>query len=88
MREGAEPFVALARTLERALRARGFDRAERPFTPHLTIGRPRAVADWSERLASAPALEARFRVSEVRVIESTLGPGGSRYDVRERAPLA
>jgi 2'-5' RNA ligase len=88
MREGADLLVALARTLEQALRTRGFDRAERPFAPHLTIGRPRTVADWAQRLESAPALDARFRVSELLLIESTLSPGGSRYDVRERAPLA
>jgi 2'-5' RNA ligase len=88
MREGAEPLRALARTLERALGARGFDRADRPFAPHLTIGRVRTPADWTARLAAAPGIEARFRVEELRVIASTLSPGGSRYDVRVRAPLA
>jgi 2'-5' RNA ligase len=88
MREGGDALVALARALEQALRKRGFDRAERPFAAHLTIGRVRTFGDWSVRLPAAPALDARFRVSELLLIESTLSPGGSRYDVRERAALA
>ncbi len=87
MREGAEALTALARSLEQALRKRGFERAEKPFAPHLTIGRVRAFGDWTARLAAAPAIDARFRVSELLLVHSTLSPGGSRYDVRLRAPL-
>src|SRR5262245_26476663 len=88
--EGAEALVALAKSVERALVWRGFDRDERPFTPHLTIGRVREPrADWSEPLARAQVDAARtgFTVASVRVIESTLSPGGSRYAVREDAAL-
>jgi RNA 2',3'-cyclic 3'-phosphodiesterase len=87
MREGAEPLCALARSLEDALAARGFARADLPFAPHLTIGRVRMPADWSARLASAPVPEARFRVDSIALVRSTLGPGGSRYEVEAEAPL-
>src|SRR5260221_4255262 len=90
LREGAEALVALAKSVERALVRRGFDRDERPFAPHLTIGRVRAPkSDWTTRLAAArlDASQAGFTVASVRVIESTLSPGGSRYDVREDARL-
>jgi 2'-5' RNA ligase len=87
MREGAAPLRALSATLEQSLHARGFERADRPFAPHLTIGRLRVPGDWSTRLAAAPDCDARFRVDEILLVESTLSPGGSRYDVRERVAL-
>jgi len=85
--EGAAPLRALARTLESALRARGLGPADRPFAEHLTLGRTRVSGDWTTRLAAAPSSGARFRVEEILLVESTLSPGGSRYDVRERAAL-
>ena len=88
MREGAEPLCALARSLEDALATRGFTRADPPFAPHLTIGRVRMPADWSTRLAAAPAPAARFRVERLVLVRSTLGPGGSRYTRLHEAPLA
>jgi RNA 2',3'-cyclic 3'-phosphodiesterase len=89
--EGADLLVALAQALERALVARGFAAAERPFSPHLTLGRPRRGGeDWSARLA-AGAVEAEpghsFTVDRVRVVHSTLSPGGSIYRVRAEAAL-
>ncbi len=88
MSAGAEPLCALARSLEDALAARGFPRADMPFAPHLTIGRVRMPADWSVRLAAAPAPGARFRVERLVLVRSTLGPGGSRYERLHEAPLA
>jgi 2'-5' RNA ligase len=88
--QGAEPLVALARSVEQALVRRGFDRADRSFTAHLTIGRVRDRAqDWSERLVGpAPGPATRFPVDRVVVVESTLSPRGSLYRVRAEAPLA
>ena len=88
MGEGAEPLRALARSLEDALTARGFARAEQPFTPHLTIGRMRTDADWTARLAAAPAVDARFRVESLALVRSTLAPGGSRYERLAEPSLA
>ena len=93
--EGSEELVAVARTVEEALRRKGFDRADRPFAPHLTLGRVRdARHDWSAALAAgadpvATADEAMgFRVDAVRVVASQLSPRGSVYTVRALAPLA
>jgi RNA 2',3'-cyclic 3'-phosphodiesterase len=87
--EGGEALTAVAKDVERALRAAGFDRADQPFKSHLTIGRVRERdQDWSERLAGAALDPApRFRVDRVQVIQSTLSPRGSRYDVRAEAAL-
>ena len=91
MSAGAERLTAVARALEAALRRRGFDAADHPFSPHLTIGRVRDPrADWSERLAAAtldPAA-ARFVVDRLCVVQSTLSPRGSTYAVIHEAPLA
>jgi 2'-5' RNA ligase len=93
--EGAERLVALARSVERALERRGFEREGRHFEAHLTIGRARDPhADWSERLAAGSAViaaagaPARFRVDRVMTIHSQLSPRGSVYTVRAEAHLA
>ncbi len=88
--QGAEALAALARSVEEALRRRGFDRADHAFTSHLTLGRVRQRdQDWSERLAGVGAEPtARFPVDRVLVVQSTLSPKGSIYQVRAEARLA
>ena len=89
---GGEELTALARGVEQALVAHGFAGAERPFSPHLTIGRVRRRdEDWSGRLAdAAPGSEPApgFRVDRVIVVRSTLAPGGSIYRPHAEAALS
>jgi 2'-5' RNA ligase len=85
---GASEMEQLAAVLDRSLALRGFEPEGRRFRAHLTIGRVRVGdADWSEALASASAVEAPFRVEELRVIQSRLSPKGSIYTPIGRAPL-
>ena len=89
---GADPLIELAVRLERALRSRGFSRDERPFSPHLTVGRVRDPRhDLTGALAGANSLASeaasRFTVRRVSVVASTLSPGGSRYEIRAEAAL-
>lgn len=88
---GAEQLVELARAVERGLEDAGFGRADRPFKPHLTIGRVRdRERDWSQALDAAAADgggPAGFDVDRVVVVQSTLSPKGSVYRVRDEAPL-
>jgi 2'-5' RNA ligase len=71
-----EPLVGLARRLAAAARHLRLPVEDRPFRPHLTVGRwpPRRPADGTlpERLAGyrGPA----WTVTEVRLWESHLGP--------------
>jgi RNA 2',3'-cyclic 3'-phosphodiesterase len=91
LEEGAEALIALAAAVENGLRRAGFGRAERAFAPHLTIGRVRQpLRDWTEALAAASAAagHARFAVSQVDVVHSTLSPKGSIYRLRAAAQLA
>jgi 2'-5' RNA ligase len=87
--EGGEALTSLARSVEQALRTEKFDRDGRPFTPHLTLGRARAGdRDWSGSLAGVSAQAgASFTVDRVVVVQSTLAPRGSRYQVRAEAAL-
>lgn len=86
--EGGERLERLARSLEAALVRRGFGPADKPFAPHLTVGRPRTPADWEARLAAVPAVGERFEVDRVVLVKSTLSPGGSLYEIASEAPLA
>jgi len=93
--EGAAPLEALARDVEAALRRKGFDRADRPFAAHLTIGRVRQPGpDWTEALErtgtsfAGEGDAARFRVDRVLVVHSQLSPKGSIYTPRAEARLS
>lgn len=75
-------LAALQRSLEDACAAAGFPREPRPFKPHLTIARLRSP-QGARQLAAAHR-EAHFEpqtfnVSELVLMRSELGPGGSRY---------
>lgn len=82
------PLIELAQRLAAAARGLDLPVEERPFHPHLTLGRwpPRRPADGSlpERLADyrGPA----WPVSEVRLVESHLGRA-SRYETVAAWPL-
>ena len=88
---GGDALVALARELESSLRRHGFAAADRPFQPHLTLGRARGDGgDWSARFAARdmPEEGARFRVDRIAVVASRLAPGGSIYATQSEAMLA
>lgn len=69
--------------LETAFFQIGFSREERPFRPHLTLGRIRNVkglSGLSRALDKGEAFTAgRFFASEVHLIKSELTPGGAVY---------
>ena len=80
-----EPLAGLAHRLAAAARRLHLPVEDRPFRPHLTIGRwpPRRPADGTlpERLAGyrGPA----WPVTELRLLESHLGPKPSYDTVAE-----
>jgi 2'-5' RNA ligase len=71
-----EPLVDLAARLADAARSLGLPVEDRPFRPHLTLGRwrPRQPADGAlpERLAGY--VGPSWPVTELRLLESHLGP--------------
>jgi 2'-5' RNA ligase len=83
-----EPLVELAERLAAAARKLGLPVEDRPFRPHLTLGRwaPRRPAD-----GNLPEVLARYRgpvwpVTEVRLVESHLG-SASPYETVAAWPV-
>lgn len=78
-----ERLLAFQNGIGQALLQAGFPREERPFRPHLTLGRIRTAGGL---IGLAGALEkgeeyaaGRFVASGLALIQSTLAPGGAVY---------
>lgn len=85
VREPLELVGKLHQNMEDALSGAGFPREERPFHPHITVGRARGglPPGWGEEYARALSAT-RFgivRVTSFQLYESRLSPGGSTYIV-------
>lgn len=89
--EGSDALVSLALRAEAALVAAGFPREERPFSPHLTLGRvkdphagkraARSVAERNERRFGT------LRVGAVVLMKSVLSSEGPAYTALTTARL-
>jgi len=81
--EGESEMIALARRVAMVLAALGFPRDERPFSPHVTLGRVRRPGRnpaLSDALEGAAAHEfGQMRVLSASLMRSELGPRGARY---------
>jgi 2'-5' RNA ligase len=92
---GIEPdtrLMNLQTEVEEALVDEGFEREDRPFTAHITIGRtarngmpPDARA--ARAAAAAIDYEARWPVTSADLMRSYLGRDGARYERLYHAPL-
>ncbi|MCZ6792510.1 MAG: RNA 2',3'-cyclic phosphodiesterase [Planctomycetota bacterium] len=96
LREGRGRLEKMQSRLENLLREAGHAAEEKPWTPHITVARhPRdrrrgAVASASEWEAAARETlldGARFEVTEVTLMSSTLTPAGPVYRPEWVAPL-
>jgi len=80
---GAPALVDVAGRVEAALAALGFPPDERPFSPHVTLGRVRqpgrAPALAGALAAGAGRAFGRTRVGRVSLMRSDLSPRGARY---------
>jgi 2'-5' RNA ligase len=90
--EGKQELVALHDALEGPLLELGcYRREDRPYTPHVTLGRVKANST-SDGLATAISRQSGWQggeidVREVHVLSSELRPGGPVYTVLSRAKL-
>ena len=80
--QGEPELLALGRTVNAAIDAAGFARDDKPFRPHLTLGRVREGARGLESLRGyalpAPLPPAAF-LDRIIVMKSDLHPSGARY---------
>jgi 2'-5' RNA ligase len=90
--QGKEQVTALHDALEPPLLQLGcYRREDRPYTPHVTLGRVRTDRD-GDQLAAAIKRHAKWQggvteVREVHVLSSELTPEGPVYTVLSRARL-
>ena len=89
-----ESLDHLQRAAESAITSLGHPPEERPFRPHITLGRPRRTLSDADRgrvgavvSALAPPSPVRWRVESIEVMQSELHPSGARYTVLGAVPL-
>jgi 2'-5' RNA ligase len=88
---GIQRDVDAARKLQREVQEAtaefGKPTESRPFSPHITVGRPRGdQIRWPAGLP-APALNGTWTVDSITLMQSHLGPAGPRYNARHVYPL-
>lgn len=77
---------ALFKALERGLRKLGFPEEDRPFHPHLTLGRVKGTADLSF-VGGEEVRVGALEVREVVLFKSELRPEGAIYHPLASVPL-
>jgi 2'-5' RNA ligase len=88
--EPREALAALAAGVERGAVAAGFEPEERPFRPHLTLGRvrdPRRFSLAAGVTGSVTAAGDAWDVMETVLFRSDLARSGARYTPLARIPL-
>jgi 2'-5' RNA ligase len=92
---GQDAMVRLARALELAYRDARLGRADKPFAPHLTIGRARTGRGPHRSPSAGPRDFGRltfsgleFIVQRVSVVRSDLSPHGPTYTPLAEHPLS
>ena len=80
---GRPELEALAGALGEQLAGRGWERDERPFRAHLTLGRADGIQGAGRAVAAlaraATGLDAAWTVDRLVVYQSDLGHGPARY---------
>ena len=91
---GLHPLQRLREQIEETVSPLGFPREQRPFSPHLTLGRVREPVSSGlvQRISAAVAstsLEPTepWLVDSVHLMRSILTPGGAKYSALASVPL-
>jgi RNA 2',3'-cyclic 3'-phosphodiesterase len=91
--DGLEPIRRVHAELRDRLVAIGCEEEKRPYSPHLTIARVKAIGRGSaptvrDALAAVAADCGSCRIEAVTLFRSRLSPQGSRYEPLLRVPLS
>jgi 2'-5' RNA ligase len=79
-----EKLSVLQENVERACESSGFPREDRPFRPHLTLGRlgsKKSLHRLSDSIKIGSELECSFRADRFNIYKSTLTPRGAVYEI-------
>jgi len=89
--EGKEKLAELAQAVEKICSGLGFPPEERPFSPHLTIGRVRSQEQLAPLIKQLQTAEFRAKtpaeIGKLTLFQSTLGPRGPVYRPLAEIPL-
>lgn len=89
--EDSDRLVTIQMEVEAAMAALGYEAENRPYSPHLTIGRLKSPRRREVLLKELDALSGEefgeHGVAEVALMRSTLKPGGAEYSKLFGAPL-
>lgn len=88
--QGRETLMDLQRRVEEKLYARRFVREERPFSPHLTIGRvrsPKGLQTLTDHIRDITFNAQAFPVDRMAVVKSDLQPAGPMYTIMGQVDL-
>ncbi|MBN1664634.1 MAG: RNA 2',3'-cyclic phosphodiesterase [Deltaproteobacteria bacterium] len=75
-------LVALQKKIDAGLQICGFDKEDRAFSPHLTLGRvksPQGMAGLGKVIEEGNAAAGEFQASELILFKSDLKPDGAVY---------
>ncbi len=90
--EGDEALVTLQARIEATLARQEIPREERPFHPHLTLGRVRESRQARPLVSAVRAREkvpfGSQKVPAIHLMRSDLHPHGARYTILRTFPLA
>jgi RNA 2',3'-cyclic 3'-phosphodiesterase len=89
VKDEANILEEIARAIDQKTSALGFPKEDRPFTPHITIGRTRAGSHQalSQVLKSAAVPHETFEVKALTFFQSTLASWGPSYYPHFTSPL-
>lgn len=95
VRDKGQTLARLNAAIEREVSPLGWPTEDRPFSPHLTLGRVGQSADRSAEMAIGQAIEKSVveqiglqKVTAVSLIRSELRPAGAVYTPLVHVPLA
>ena len=84
---GSDRLRALAEDVESSMEALGFEREDRTYMPHLTLGRARARPVVLEAVET-PFTVPNFSVQNMELVQSVLGGAGVTYSTLATYPLS
>jgi RNA 2',3'-cyclic 3'-phosphodiesterase len=91
LKDDSSELQALHKSLEEKFYTLGFTRKEKPFNPHLTLGRIKTAKNVRQLVSRTEAYQLpvlSFTIAELVLMQSQLQPGGSIYTPLVRARLS